>query len=192
VEFVVVDAETMQTTEKKKNFKQTRSIHDDVETRRAQGTRTTIIGGVPTTIRGVPKKIMGIHGDSRPDPWVITDADRRPLTTTHNEPMDEAREPAREHHARPEVPVGVVSFGRTSAGAITQAVQHEEQSPPEREQVVAPSGRQTNETREPVREPLAHSAASIRDNPSDLTLGVSASMGNLTTNKPKESRPHLN
>ncbi len=114
------------------------------------------------------------------------------MTTIHNEPIDEAREPAREYHASPEVPMGVGSLGRTSAGAVTQAVQHEERGPPEREQVVASSWRQTNETREPVKEPLAHADASIRDNSSDLTLGGNTSMGNLTTNRTKESSHHLN
>ena len=117
MEFVVVDAETMQKTEKKKNLKQTTGVHDEFESRRLRGTRTKIPGAVPTKIRGVPKQIMevlkqfDIHGERRPDPWVITDADQRPVTTTHNEPIDEAREPAREYHASLEVSMGVGSWG---------------------------------------------------------------------------------
>ena len=140
---MIVDAETMQKTEKK-NLKQATGVHAQRE----------ITKGVTTKKRGMSEQIVevlkqfDIHGERREDPWVITAADRRPVETTHGEPIDEAREPAREYHASPEVPVGVDPLGRTSAGAVTQAVQHEERRPPEREQVVAPSWRQTNETRE--------------------------------------------
>ena len=60
MEFVVVDAETMQKTETKKHLKHATEVHEEIRSRRSRGTRKKVTGGAPTKIRGVSNDIMEV------------------------------------------------------------------------------------------------------------------------------------
>ena len=59
MEFVVVDAETMQKTEKKKNLKHATEVHAEIGSRRSRY-KEKVTGGAPTKIRGVSNDIMEV------------------------------------------------------------------------------------------------------------------------------------
>ena len=108
------------------------------------------------------------------DPWVITPADRRPDVIHHWEPMDAAREPARESQACPEVLIVLNPFGPTSASATNQVVHHDKRIPAELRQTEVPSWEPMDEAREPEKGPQAYPEATMRNNLTDPNSGDDA------------------